>query len=186
NHGFINQYYGDGIMALFENNPQYAIEAAIDMQLRVELYNKERKKKKRPLIEIGVGLHKGPLMIGVLGDEKRMNAGVVSDSVNTAARIEGLTKFFACKVIASETVLADIMYPGNFHYRLLGIIKVIGKHETIKVYDFYDADSKKEFKLKKRLAGKFDKALNAYLNESFDEAIAGFEEICRENPFDKA
>src|SRR5690606_26879972 len=76
NHGFINQYYGDGIMALFENNPQYAIEAAIDMQLRVELYNKERKKKKRPLIEIGVGLHKGPLMIGVLGDEKRMNAGV--------------------------------------------------------------------------------------------------------------
>lgn len=186
NHGFINQYYGDGIMALFENNPQYAVEAAIDMQLRVTLYNKERKKKKRTLIEIGVGLHKGPLMIGVLGDEKRMNAGVVSDSVNTAARIEGLTKFFGCKVIASETVLADIMYPGNFHYRLLGIIKMIGKHETIKVYDFYDADDKKEFNLKKKLAKDFDKALNAYLNESFDEAIALFEKICKENPYDKA
>lgn len=186
NHGFINQYYGDGIMALFENNPQYAIEAAIDMQLRVGEYNKERKKKKRSLIEIGVGLHKGPLMIGVLGDEKRMNAGVVSDSVNTAARIEGLTKFFGCKVIASETVLKDVMYPGNFHYRLLGIIKVIGKHDTIKVYDFYDADDKKEFNLKKKWARQFDQALNAYLNESFEEAIDLFTSVYQANPYDKA
>lgn len=186
NHGFINQYYGDGIMALFENNPQYAIEAAIDMQLRVNLYNKERREKKRTLIEIGVGLHKGPLMIGVLGDEKRMNAGVVSDSVNTAARIEGLTKFFGCKIIASETVLSQIKYPQNFNYRLLGLIRVIGKHETIKVYDFYDADPKKELELKKKYAKDFEKALDAYLKKSFKQAIKLFNKIIKGNPHDTA
>ncbi|MCB0838593.1 MAG: hypothetical protein KDD99_18105, partial [Bacteroidetes bacterium] len=77
NRGFVNQYYGDGIMALFMgaengiNSPKDSVLAALEMHKELFLYNQERQEKDRSPIRIGIGIHTGPLMLGVIGDEKR-------------------------------------------------------------------------------------------------------------------
>ena len=100
--GFVNQYYGDGIMALFLDAPRDAVAAAIEMQRELAAYNQERQAKGREPIRMGVGVHTGPLMMGIIGDTLRLEASVVADTVNTAARMEGLTKHYGVNLLLSE------------------------------------------------------------------------------------
>src|SRR5207249_1583755 len=94
NRGFINQYLGDSIMAIFPENPEDALHAAINMQRAIQELNKERIAKGLPVIKAGIGMHTGPLIMGITGDESRMDAATISDTVNTASRIESLTKYY--------------------------------------------------------------------------------------------
>lgn len=107
-NGFVNQYYGDGIMALFLHEPADALRAAVGMLRVLALYNEERQAKGRSPIQIGIGIHTGPLMMGIIGDTLRMEAGVVADTVNTASRMEGLTKHFGVNLILSEATFQRI------------------------------------------------------------------------------
>lgn len=90
--GFINQFYGDGILALFAD-ASAALRAARAMARRVD---------ESEGLAIGIGLHTGPLVLGTVGTEARLDTGVVGDAVNTAARIEGLTKTYGHTVLFSE------------------------------------------------------------------------------------
>jgi class 3 adenylate cyclase len=92
--GFINQYLGDSIMAIFPGDPANALKSAIDMQKALVEFNAKRKKKGRPAVKAGIGMHTGPLIMGITGDEHRLDAATISDTVNTAARIESLTKHY--------------------------------------------------------------------------------------------
>ena len=93
-NGFIDQYYGDGVMALFPDSPDDAVMAAIDMHQVVGEFNEERDREGLKPIGIGVGLHTGSLMLGTIGNAERMQWSVVSDAVNLAARLEGLTRIY--------------------------------------------------------------------------------------------
>ena len=69
-----------------------AVAAAIHMQRALRTFNATREAEGEAPIAIGVGLHTGSLMLGTLGGQDRLNASVIGDAVNLAARIEGLTK----------------------------------------------------------------------------------------------
>ena len=138
NHGFVNQYYGDGIMALFLESPENAIRAAIEMLQSLRGYNAERLAQQQEPVRIGIGLHTGPLMMGVLGDMERMDAGVVSDTVNTASRMEGLTKEFQHPILISEQTRLGLSDPSEFDLLFLGKVSVKGKKEPLGVYAIRD------------------------------------------------
>ena len=82
NNGFINHYFGDGFIALFKDNPENAIKAAIQILEEIDHYNIERVKLGSIPIAVGFGLHKGPIMMGIIGDDQRHDANVLSDAVN--------------------------------------------------------------------------------------------------------
>jgi class 3 adenylate cyclase len=77
--------------ALF-SDPEQALRGSLALQKEVRHYNQEREKKNQEPIKVGIGLHTGLLMLGVIGDGDRHDTGVISNEVNTASRIEGLTK----------------------------------------------------------------------------------------------
>ena len=108
NNGFIDQYYGDGVMALFPDSPDDAVQAATDMHAVVNEYNRERERDGFQPIGIGVGLHIGDLMLGIIGSEVRMQGAVVADAVNLAARLEGLTRRYGSPIALSETTLSHL------------------------------------------------------------------------------
>lgn len=81
NNGFVNQYLGDGIMAIFQQNPLDGLSAAIEMQAKIRSYNEERKKQGRQPLRVGMGLHTGSLIMGIIGDEDRTDAATISDTV---------------------------------------------------------------------------------------------------------
>ncbi|MEM7655951.1 MAG: adenylate/guanylate cyclase domain-containing protein [Bacteroidota bacterium] len=190
NRGFVNQYYGDGIMALFmsgvngEESPQDAVEAAIQMQHTLYAYNEERHQKGRLPIRIGIGIHTGPLMLGVIGDEKRMDVSVVADTVNTASRMEGLTKHFVSSVLVSESTLLGIKQLDQFRYRFLGLAMVKGKKDPISVYDFFDGDVDAISAQKAATLPYFEAGLKAYFLRDMPKALTKFEQVLAEFPED--
>ncbi|MEZ4847563.1 MAG: 7TM diverse intracellular signaling domain-containing protein [Bacteroidia bacterium] len=183
--GFVNQYYGDGIMALFMRSAQDAVTAAIQIHERLKAYNIERESKGRIPLKIGIGLHTGPLMMGVIGDTLRMEAGVVSNTVNTAARMEGLTKYFFTSTLISEYTLKRMHAPEHFSYRFLGIVIVKGQETPIKVYDFFDGDPNSVIQLKQQTKADFEHGLQCYFQKSFIEAAKAFDKVLAIDPEDK-
>ena len=185
NHGFVNQFYGDRIMALYLDEPEDAIKSSMEMHKEIDSYNDYRKKKGRVPIKIGIGLHTGPIMLGIIGDKKRMDAGVVADSVNTASRMEGLTKFYGAPIIISEDTLSRIDDPGMYNYRFLGKVQVKGKQKAVPVFEITDGDPEDVIELKMKTKPDFEEGLSRYFAKDFTNASVCFKKVLNVNPSDK-
>jgi signal transduction histidine kinase/CheY-like chemotaxis protein/class 3 adenylate cyclase len=132
--GFISRYTGDSIMALFPKSAMDALAAGFSTLRELSAYNAERASKGRTPIEIGIGLHAGPMRLGIVGEQRRRQGDIFSDTVNLASRIEGLTKEYGCRLIASEDFLARI----DSHAattRLLGKVNVRGRMKAIDIHE---------------------------------------------------
>ncbi|HQU57488.1 MAG TPA: adenylate/guanylate cyclase domain-containing protein, partial [Chitinophagaceae bacterium] len=161
-HGFINQYLGDSIMAIFPNDAADALHAAIEMQQAVWKLNKERIKENKLPIRAGIGMHTGPLIMGITGDEQRLDAATISDTVNTAARIESLTKYYKAPLLLSSETLAAINRQFTFHIRNLGNVRLKGKHKLLTILECFDGNEPTEFDNKQQTLANFNTALQNY------------------------
>ncbi|MDW3650121.1 MAG: two-component regulator propeller domain-containing protein [Bacteroidia bacterium] len=184
NNGFVNQYLGDGIMAIFQKSPDDALKASIAMQKELEIYNKKRKTQKRRAVRAGIGLHSGSLIMGIIGDKKRTDAATISDTVNTASRMESLTKHFGVNILLSEDCVSRLQHPEEFNLRYLGKVKVKGKSIPQGVYDCFDGDRADQIEKKSASLADFNKALEVYFAQEFAEAALLLKEIIAKNPED--
>ncbi len=109
NGGIVNQLVGDGIMALFGatgNAPRHANDAtsaAIEMIRGLEKLNAELEAEGFEGVRIGVGVNTGPAVVGTIGSPMRKEYTAIGDTVNTAARIEGLTKEVGCEILIAKS-----------------------------------------------------------------------------------
>ncbi|MBM9501837.1 GAF domain-containing protein [Leptospira sp. 201903071] len=133
-HGFIDKFIGDAIMAIFPTRAEDAIEAALAMRKTLRKFNEIRKNQDQEAVDIGIGIHTGHLMLGIIGHENRMECTVIGDSVNLASRIEGLTKQFGCPIVASEVTIASLKDANQFPYEFLDEVTVKGKSQAVKIY----------------------------------------------------
>ncbi len=185
NEGFVNQYLGDGIMALFPRKSENALDAAIEMQRTLELYNKRRVKEKGYIpISVGMGLHSGELIMGIIGDAQRNDPAVIADTVNSASRVEGMTKHFGVNIIISEDTLNSMSDSSGFNFRYLGMVRVKGKKRAIGIYECIDGDSVKSITLKLETKKEYDQAVSLFFDQHFVEALEIFENILQKNPHD--
>jgi len=186
NNGFIDKYMGDSIMALFPENPGDAINAAIEMRIKLSQFNQVMGQFGKPEIDSGIGIHIGTLMLGVVGGEGRMDGTVISDAVNLASRLENLTKLYGNSIIISEDTLIKLDDPSAYNYRFLDIVKVKGKKEAVYVFDVLDGEPEDMKKLKIQTKNQFAKAINHYKNKEFKEALEEFKAVKEINMHDKA
>lgn len=185
NGGFINQYLGDGVMAVFQNSPEDALIACIEMHDRLKEYNKELETKGVEAIEVGMGLHTGPAVMGIIGDEKRRDAAMISDTINTAARMESKTKQYGVKILISEESRIRLNNPELYKLRHIGNVSVKGKAKPIDIYECFNPDRDQIFKIKESTIQEFDIAVDAFYSKNFNQAKEIFTKIKIENPDDK-
>ncbi len=179
NQGFVNQYLGDGIMAIFQHSPDHALQAAIAMQESIRVYNLRRKTQNRQLLKVGMGMHTGSLILGIIGDERRSEASVIADTVNIAARLEGLTKFFGAQIVLSEDSYAQLQSSVEEKTRYLGLVQVKGRQQPMGIYECFAADSPSlaEFKQENRSA--FHHAIEAYMDGNMERASHDFRPLAK-------
>ncbi len=182
--GFINQYLGDAIMALFPASAESTLSAAIEMQQNIHEFNIMRNINQLPPIKMGIGMHTGPLIMGITGDKNRLDATTISDAVNTASRIESLTKYYKVKILLSEVTLHQIQHPENFHLRYLGKVQVKGKQSSIGIHECFSSDSEEQIIKKEKTLTTFNEGMYYYLNRAFGNAVKAFESVTDINPAD--
>jgi len=113
-NGALDQYIGDGLLATFgtpdegEHDAMDALTCARAMLVSLEEWNTQRRKDGLPLIGIGVGLHYGPAVLGDIGSERSMAFTVIGDTVNSASRIEGLTRHLDTDLVISEALVQRV------------------------------------------------------------------------------
>ena len=185
-NGFIDKYIGDGIMALFPNCAEDAVQAAIEMQQQVKIYNKHRQNSGYKPISIGIGLHTGTLMLGTIGEAERMESTVISDAVNLASRVEGLTKLYGVGIVASVQTLCRIDDPQHYKCRFLDRVQVKGKQTPVAVFEIYDGDSDTMIELKKQTQTYFEQGIFFHYQQQFAQAKQMFLRVLQVNKQDKA
>lgn len=184
--GFIDKYIGDAIMALFPQSADEAVQAAVAMQQKVALYNQERIQKDLMPISIGIGLHTGKLMLGTIGEPERMETTVISDGVNLASRLEGLTKVYGAGILISVHTLVRVENIQNYSFRFLDRVRVKGKKDAVAIYELYDEATGLSNQLKTQSKSIFEAAVMAYNRQDFVGAQPVFADIVAANPEDKA
>jgi two-component system sensor histidine kinase ChiS len=185
-HGFVDKYLGDGVMALFPGSADDAVQAAIAMQREVAHYNVQLQQQGIPPIGIGTGLHTGSLMLGIIGEEQRMQGTVISDAVNLTGRLEGLTKTYGVSVVVSEQTLRRLTDTSAYHFRFLDKAPVKGKKEPVAVFEVFDGDPAEVRTLKLQTKPDFEEGLHLYYDRKFAEASVKFNRVLEQNPHDKA
>jgi len=145
--GFVDKFVGDAIMAIFDLpnltdavEAEKAIQAAIGMQEALKVYNQNFKDRAFFPINIGIGIHSGPVVIGTVGSEDRMDSTVLGDAVNLASRLEGLTKFYGSQIITSQETLSLLNDASVFQHREMDRVRVKGKSSTVTIFEIFDAD----------------------------------------------
>lgn len=184
--GFIDKFIGDAIMALFAQSADSAVEAAIQMFRILEEYNKNRLQKNFNPIQIGIGINTGKLMLGTIGEQDRMEGTVISDAVNLASRLEGLTKIYETPLLISEHTFKNLIYPERYTPRLIDRVQVKGKTEAINIYEILDANTPIELEKKRNTLPLFEKAYILYHQKEFQKARTLFMDCIKQNSQDKA
>ncbi|WP_412757851.1 response regulator [Legionella bozemanae] len=183
NSGLIDKYIGDAIMALF-NDADDAVIAGLDMLEALKTFNATRIRDNLPPINVGIGINTGNLIVGTVGFEKRMDCSVISDAVNTASRLETLTRSFNIELIIGEETYEQLKQKDQYDLRFLGLTTVKGKRLPIKIYEVFNHNPPVEVQFKKDSASIFATALEHYEAKQFDEASSLFEQIIISNPND--
>ncbi|WP_109438609.1 adenylate/guanylate cyclase domain-containing protein [Aquimarina sp. AU119] len=182
NGGFIDKFIGDSVMALFPENPDAAIQTVFEFEDFLEIFNRKLIEKNRLPIEVGTGIHTGNLILGTIGHDHRLETTVISDAVNTSSRVEGLTKYYQSKIIATEATLSKLKNKHSFNYRFLDKVKVKGKSKTLSVYEFLS--SREHIKL--TYLKSYNTAVKHIKNEEIVKATTIFTKLRKKYPGDKA
>lgn len=191
-HGFIDKFLGDAIMAVFDRPHHHsadALQAAVIMRQRLQEFNQNcQTLGLQEPIKIGIGLHTGVGIVGTLGGNRRMDSTVIGDVVNTAARIEGLTKVYGCTAIASKAVIDAIQqhYPDPDYFLLRCIDFAIprGKQKGIYLYEILGTQEQVLDPGIVQTKDIFEQGLQALNQQQFQSAIDYFQEVLHQNPTD--
>jgi adenylate cyclase len=137
-HGRVTELMGDGLLALFgalEPNPwqtRDAVLGALAMRAALARYNETLRARGLPELAVGIGIHRGEVLAGVMGNEELSKFGVVGDAINVAARVEQLTRELDVDLLITDEVRGQL--EGRFRVRDMPPLHVKGKAEPLRTY----------------------------------------------------
>ncbi len=187
NHGVIDKFIGDAIMADFgtpmtkPDDAENAVFSAVLMHEALARFNKLQDEKGKINFHIGVGINTGDAIVGNIGSEQKVEYTVIGDTVNLASRLEGLTKKYHSPIVISQFT-RDCIKSNRFYYRELDNVRVKGKNEPVKIYlpMLYDEGVKNS-----AFYDEYHKALNLYYEGDFQKGLAAFKKLKSAKPEDE-
>ena len=181
NEGFIDKYIGDAVMALFPKNPDDAVKAAIEMNIALKSLNENDASDP---IKMGVGIHKGNLVLGTIGRATRMETTVISDTVNSSARLESLNKVYGTNILISGEIKQSLSSLLKSQCRLIDRTTVKGKSKMLEVYEVLSADITSNYEAKMETKTTLEKVVKEFFNKKAKSAANELKKISKHKKSD--
>lgn len=182
--GFVDKYIGDAIMALFESADD-AVAAAVTMFNQLAEYNQGRARAGYFEVKMGIGIHMGSMMLGTIGEHERMETTVISDTVNLASRLEGMTKLYGVNMLISDAVFYNLRRPDDFKSRIIDQVRAKGKKEPVTIFEIYSGDPPQQIVLKDSSQKLVQEGIANFHLGQLEAAKMKFEQCLRIFPEDK-
>lgn len=185
--GTIDKYMGDCVMAFWGapfDQPQHArqaVLAALDMQRAIAQLNPRLQQQGFPPLQIGIGINTGRVTVGDMGSTFRKAYTVMGDAVNLASRLEGITKYYGVGIVVGESTrqaVPDVLF------RELDRVRVKGKQQAIAIYQPL-ALAQAVSPAQQAAVAQFDRALQAYRQQSWEQAQLLLDELQAQYPEDQ-
>lgn len=176
--GTVDKFEGDAVIALFgapnelENHAATACRACIEMQKRLAELRVDWKEIGKPELFMRIGLCSGQAVVGNMGSKNRMDYTMMGDTVNTAARLEGVNKLYGSYTLISETTHS--LAGGSVLTREIDSINVVGKQEPVTIYQPIGYPEFNDEKVLKAV-DYYHKGLYTYRKRDWSRAIKFFE-----------
>ena len=136
-NGALDKFIGDAIMAIWGaplDDPKHAenaIQCALEMADTLQAFKQDLGDLSADF-DVGIGIHSGPAVVGLIGSEQRREYTAIGDTVNLASRIEGLTKGVA-RILVSEDTMK--LCPDAFDFVPRGLYKVKGRSQDVQLFE---------------------------------------------------
>lgn len=137
-NGFVDKYLPDGLMVLFDERAEDVIKCLLQISLLVQRENIERVLNGEDELLFSSGIHYGPLMIGTIGKEERMDGTVISDAVNIASRLNSYALKQNIPIVISQIVkdnFEDDINDCEAKFQYKGRVQLKGKIEAMEIYE---------------------------------------------------
>jgi adenylate cyclase len=183
--GTIDKYEGDAIIAFWNAPVNHEDHAARALASSLSCQQKLAERQDFFAEQYGcrlftrIGLNTGYAVVGNMGSTKRFDYTMLGDSVNLAARLEGLNKQFGTYLMCTETTFTHALRTQPVFGRKLAQVTVVGKHEPVTVYE---PMSETAFREKEPLLQQFDEARDLFYHGSFAQALTLFEALTEQDP----
>lgn len=174
NGGDIDKYVGDEMMAFFSGPRKElnACRAAIEIREALHKEQQSAIKAGKATVSLGIGINSGTVVFGPVGSETRKDFTSIGDTVNLAARLEGVNKVYGSKTVISESVYAKLR--DNFICRELDYITVKGKAEVVRIFEVLQATEKITNERIYDLKNLFETGLHHYRRREWQQASRSF------------
>ena len=182
--GTIDKYIGDAIMTIWNapepvpDHPRMACLAALRCRDASRALAQTPEWRGLPAFETRFGLHRARALVGHFGSRDRMNYTAIGDAINLASRLEGLNKQYGTSIIASESIVEHAREA--FDFRLLDIVAVKGKSDSITIYELLG--QKGEAEECREIVTAYEKAFAAYAARDFEKALTVLQEYANDRP----
>jgi adenylate cyclase len=180
-NGSLEHFLGDQFLSYWgapydqPDGPNQALRAARDLIVRMEGVKQIQESKVSEIFGYGVALHTGQALAGEKGSEKKKEYGLVGDTINEAARIEALTKYYGAQLLVSQEIFTKLTDPGR--NRLVDRVIVKGKSEPVVLYELEQSNSSENFDA---IGKEFTVGFDLYSEGKFSEAQAIFEKMIKD------
>jgi len=185
--GTLDKYIGDAIMAVWGaplHQPDHAAracKAALGMANRLlDVLDDNWKQRGWPVLDIGIGLNTGPMVVGNMGSARRLSYTVIGDNVNLGSRLEGLNKMYGSRIIASE---ATVQAAGDVVVaREVDMVRVKGKRLPVRIFELLAPGTERDRWTP--LVERFEAGIRWYRQQRWNEALDAFMATLQERPED--
>ena len=201
NDGLLDKYIGDAVMAVYgapihrPDHAELACRTALEMMTALRELQAEWRRTGQPVLDIGIGINSGPMIVGNMGSQTRFDYTVIGDAVNLGSRIESMNKAYGTHVLLSEYTYAHVR--GRFpNIREIDIAHIRGREAQVRLYELIPegvypelgwlADFERAYGLYH--GGRLDEAMTLFraLSEGVGDPVSGYYLSREEHPHRRA
>jgi adenylate cyclase len=177
--GTLDKYMGDAIMAIYgapvdqPDHTHKACNTALEMMQVLNELNAGWVREGKPVLDIGIGINTGMMMVGNMGSEQRFEYTVLGDAVNLGSRLEGANKNYRTHILISEFTYDKVK--NDFLCMEMDSVRVKGKTRTVRIYQLM---GRKEASLSQAETIRFfHQGLQFYKEQKWGQALEAFKTV---------